>query len=89
MSDPNICVVSGSLTVQVPGFGCFYKLGVPFVGVLVIRALLFGIYAGAPSFWKLQFPGLPEFGCHAFVRRLALDGIKDALATAHTLSRMA
>ena len=32
--------------------GCFYKLGVRFVGVLV-RALLFGAYVKAPEFWKL------------------------------------
>ena len=28
--------------------GCFYKLGVSFAGVLIIRALLSGVYFGAP-----------------------------------------
>ena len=30
--------------------GCFYKLGVPLVGALRIRALLFGVYTGVPDF---------------------------------------
>ena len=33
--------------------GCFYKLRVLFVGVLIMRAVLFGLYIGAPDFWKL------------------------------------
>ena len=33
---------------------CFYKLwGVRFVGVLMMRALLFGVFLRAPDFWKL------------------------------------
>ena len=31
-------------------YGCFYKLGVPFVGVLITKALLFGVYVRAPDF---------------------------------------
>ena len=34
-------------------YGCFYKVGVLFVGVLIARALLFGVYIRAPGFWKL------------------------------------
>ena len=30
--------------------GCIYKLGVRLVGVVVTRALLFGVYVGARSF---------------------------------------
>ena len=33
--------------------GCLYNSGVLFVGVLVIRALLFGVCIRAPDFWKL------------------------------------
>ena len=33
--------------------GCFYKLGVLSIGVLVIRALLFRVYIGGPEFGKL------------------------------------
>ena len=31
-------------------YGCFYPLGVLFVGVPIVRALLFGVYARAPDF---------------------------------------
>ena len=34
------------------------KLGVLFVGVLIIRALLLGVYVTAPDFWKPPFKGL-------------------------------
>ena len=35
----------------------FYKLGVPLLDVLMIRALLVGVYSKAPDFWKLaMFP---------------------------------
>ena len=27
--------------------------GIPFMGVLIIRVLLFGVYIGAPDLWKL------------------------------------
>ena len=33
--------------------GSFHKLGVQFVGVLMIRVLLFDVYVRAPDFWKL------------------------------------
>ena len=33
---------------------CFGKLGLLFVGVLLIRALLFVVSIRAPDFWKLQ-----------------------------------
>ena len=36
-------------------YGSFYKLGVVFVGVLIIRALLCGVQIGAPDFWKLPY----------------------------------
>ena len=36
-------------------FGCFYELGVLFVGVLVVRTLLIGVNIGAPDFGKLLF----------------------------------
>ena len=43
-------------------YGCFYTLGVLFVGVLIIAALLLGVHVGAPDFWKLPYgcmdPGL-------------------------------
>ena len=32
---------------------CVHKLGVFFLGILVIRALLFEVYIGAPDIWKL------------------------------------
>ena len=32
----------------------FYKLGVPFVGVPITRALRFGVYIRAPDSWKLS-----------------------------------
>ena len=31
------------------------QVGVLFVGVLLIRALLFGVYTGAPDCWKLPY----------------------------------
>ena len=34
-------------------YGCFYKSVVLLVGVLLIRALLLGVYIGAPDFGKL------------------------------------
>ena len=34
-------------------YGCFCKLGVPFVDVLIMRVLLFGVHIGAPAFWNL------------------------------------
>ena len=37
---------------------CFCELVVLFVGVLTIRALLFGAYFGATDFWKLSSSGL-------------------------------
>ena len=43
-------------------FGCFHKLGVLFVGVLIARALLFGVYSRAPDFWKLPFGGGSWYG---------------------------
>ena len=45
-------------------FGCFFKLGVLFVGVLIIRALLFGVYMGTPDFCK-PYVCVPEFGFEA------------------------
>ena len=36
-------------------YGYFYELGVLFVGVLIIRALLFEVYITAPCFWKLPY----------------------------------
>ena len=38
--------------------GGFYKLGVPFKGVLTIRALLCGVYIRVPEFGKLPFGGV-------------------------------
>ena len=34
-------------------YGCFHKSGLPLGGVLVIRALLFGVHIRSPDFWKL------------------------------------
>ena len=31
---------------------CFYGFGVLFVGILIRRALLFGVYRRAPDCWK-------------------------------------
>ena len=36
-------------------YGCFYKSGVLFEGVLVITALLFWVHIGAPDVWKLPY----------------------------------
>ena len=41
-------------SVELP-FGCFCKLGVLFLGALVIRALLFQVFIGPHEFWKLPF----------------------------------
>ena len=46
-------------------YGCFCKLGVLLIGVLIIRALLVEVYIKAPDFWKLPYlsrmnPGLPR-----------------------------
>ena len=38
--------------------GCLHLLGVHFLGVLRTRALLFGVYIGAPDCWKLALPKL-------------------------------
>ena len=40
---------SGSL------YGCFQKLSVLVVGVLITRALLFGVFIRAPNFGKLPY----------------------------------
>ena len=37
--------------------GCFHKLGVLLVGVLIVRALLFGVRIRAPDFGKLPLGG--------------------------------
>ena len=46
---------SVELDLNVDSCACFCQLGVRFVGVLVIRALLFGVYIKAPAFWKLPW----------------------------------
>ena len=51
--------------------GCFYKLGVHFLGVPIVRALLFGVYIGAPDFWKLPSK-LPRAHCSQDFWTLAL-----------------
>ena len=43
-------------------FGCFYELGVQVLGVLVLRALIFGVYTTAPDFRTLPLKG----GFYAF-----------------------
>ena len=30
--------------------GCFYEFGVLCIGILIMRAVLFGVYIGAPDF---------------------------------------
>ena len=41
-------------------FGCCYKLGVLFLGVLSIGALLFGVCNKVADFWELLFgPDVP------------------------------
>ena len=42
------------LTIKSEPYGCFYKLGVLFVGVLMMRALLFGVYIRVLDCWKLS-----------------------------------
>ena len=39
----------------------------PFVGVLIIRALLFGVYDGAPDFWKLSNGVCYKWACSSVV----------------------
>ena len=41
-------------------YGCFYKLGVLFADVLVIRALLFGVYSLAPTYQKRRSNSLKK-----------------------------
>ena len=48
-------MVSYSIGLAVKEVGCFRKLGVLFAGVLVMRALLFGVYIRAPDFRQLPF----------------------------------
>ena len=36
-------------------YSCVCKAGVLFVGVLVVRALLFGLHIEAPDFWNLPY----------------------------------
>ena len=48
-------------------YGCVYKLRVVFVGVLIIRALLFGVYSRAPGFWKLPY-GLICFTVYSLIK---------------------
>ena len=60
------------LSVQRPGLlhaggpkipnGYCYKLGGPFLGVLMIRALLLGVYIGAPDFGNSQIRRCVELG---------------------------
>ena len=53
-------VLNEVLLLQIPGgkdcwipIWLFYQLGILLTGVLVVRALLFGVYIKAPDFWKL------------------------------------
>ena len=39
----------------------FLQIGVPFVGVLIRKALLFEVHSGAPDFWKLPYPLIKEY----------------------------
>ena len=48
-------------------FGIFHKLVVLFVGVLMVRALLLGVYIGAPDFWKLPPMGFVLMYPHFFM----------------------
>ena len=48
------------LSCELP-YGCFYKLGILFVGGLRIRALQLGAYIRARDFWKLPLPGPPKY----------------------------
>ena len=50
------------LTVSKP-HGSFYDFGVLFVSVLLIRALLFGVYDEAPDFGKLSYQLLEAAAC--------------------------
>ena len=44
------------------GLLLFLQIRFLFVGVLIMRALLFGVYVGAPDFWKLlKQEGNPTF----------------------------
>ena len=45
--------LGGTLSLKFVFYGCFCKIGAPFVGVLRIRALLLGVCIRAPEFWKL------------------------------------
>ena len=45
------------LNFMVP-YRCFYKWGGLVAGVLVVRAVAFGVYAGAADFWK------PPYSCN-------------------------
>ena len=50
------------LRIKTSAYGCFYVLGVLFVGVLVMRALLFWVYIGVPDSWKLPQCSSCSFG---------------------------
>ena len=50
--------------------GCFYRLGVLFVGVLMIRPVAFGVCIQAPDFWKLLL-GLTPWAARSGAPRAA------------------
>ena len=50
-------------------YGCFCRLRVLAVGVLIIRDLLFGVYLRAPEFWKLP-SSLTAFRSHCTLKRV-------------------
>ena len=52
-SRPGVEAWPGLIFMDLKSNGCFYKLGVLFVAVCLIRAVLFGVYIRAPDFWNL------------------------------------
>ena len=54
----------GSGCAAISGVGCFCKLGVLFVDVLIRRSLLLGVFFRAPVFWKLPFSAWQHWNTH-------------------------
>ena len=62
LKDPKTEQSAGQVTLSLELLGCFYKLWVLCVAVLLKRALLLGGYIRARDFWKLPL-GFGWIGC--------------------------
>ena len=69
-------------------FGSFCKMGVRFLGILMVKALFWGVYKGAPDFWKLPFGHWTQNAletAYHYGAPTALQGSERGLSAGHGL----